>query len=59
MFVRTVGLGPVSLLISMPINAKGAQEARAHGIPHIDIRIVTKRRDCTNGASDIAPAKIR
>lgn len=49
----------MSLLISMPIKAKGAQEARAHGIPHTDMRTVAKRRDRTNGASDIAPAKIR
>ena len=42
MFVRMVALGRVSLLISMPMKAKGAQEARAHGIPQIAIRTVAK-----------------
>ena len=48
-----------SLLISVPMNVKGAQQDNAQGMPHIATMTVAARRDVTNGAIAIEPAKMR
>ena len=50
--------GMVRRLISTPIKAKGAQQARAQGIPQILTMIVAIFKLRTKGAIHIAPAKM-
>ena len=51
--------GVVRRLISMPMNANGAQQARAHGIPQMETMMVAICRERTKGARHIAAAKMR
>ena len=48
----------VSLLISTPIKANGAQPLIAQGIPHTATRKVAKARECARGAKIIVAANI-
>src|SRR4051794_20494093 len=48
----------VSLLISTPINAKGAQPLIAHGIPHTATRKVANAREWARGAKIIVAANM-
>lgn len=50
--------GAVMRLTSVPMKEKGAQHANAHGIPQIDTSTVAMCSDRTNGARNMAPAKI-
>lgn len=43
----------------MPMKAKGAQQARAQGIPQMETMMVAICKERTKGAKHIAPAKIR
>lgn len=43
-------------LISTPMNANGAQDDTAQGIPQIATRNVAKRTDRANGAKNMVPA---
>ena len=41
------------------MKAKGAQQARAQGMPHTETRMVAMRRERTKGARHIEPANIK
>lgn len=48
-----------NLLISIPMNVKGAQQESAQGMPHIATMTVAARKDVTNGAIIIETAKTK
>lgn len=51
--------GVVRRFISIPMKAKGAQQASAQGTPQIDTMTVAICKERTKGARHMAPAKIR